>query len=352
MTILEAAPPAPAEADLERVRHVEPYPDYDKDNRYATVNNFGYTMSDGFAYHVVDACPKEPYLQSDTAVVMTTPWFVHPKYGYMEDLTTLLLKEGYRVIVVGAEGSAPSYDVGLLKKLQLLGQISLLNSGENLNAIAMHRLRDSESRPNVMIGTGSSRGHMVGMALNGLVYADFAAGAYPVKQPGDGFVDFTFRIVPGEVPNFARRIAGLGPKLVKYSRTGAIHPRELAHQIMTGPAIWSGQAGEISANAEPAVPSLLTFFSLDRPSKVDVQTSMLSHRIDTIIEIIEGRHMDIPAWYMIEGFMLRMATLREMRGFDGDFASPDVDYDRLRQVHHEILGDRLLEVIRLGEGGK
>ncbi len=213
---------------------------------------------DGQIYPVVIG--KTADRRSDITIGQTTAWWTHTDGHNFHDLLRYMA-HGRDVVLVGSEGTNHgSYRGELGKMMQCLGDISLTRSARNFHAVmdAVTYARPVQTRR--MYLTGKSRGSMVGMGVlnrsvmlqhdRTFVGADLKAPCFPVKFDFEHVPELAKQIV-SEPQHLAAWIAKLTLKhLVHYPSTLDIQWQSILFQLATGPALFSGEAGELARDID------------------------------------------------------------------------------------------------------
>src|SRR5690606_13422133 len=124
----------------------------------------------------------------------------------------------------------------------------------DMNAIVDHKLSQNPVRQDGYIGLGESRGAMIGMGLNKLLYADFTAPCFyrPPKI-------YELPVVAGQLVPEIATLGKLAVNLMRPSRqhyyaTLHTNPEYYIHEILKIKMLLSGQAGRLALSQSDDIP--------------------------------------------------------------------------------------------------
>lgn len=277
-------------------------------------------MSDGTQYPVVVGSPETP--RSDTAVVFTTAWLTSTKGHNMRTLLRMM-KQGHTTLMIGPEGEATNPELSLVRKLDQARTITLGKTACDMNAIVDYKLSQSPVRQDGYIGLGESRGAMVGMGLDKLIYADFTAPCFyrPPKI-------HELPIVAGQLAPEIATLGKLAVSLLKPSRrhyyaTLHTNPEYYLHEILKIKMLLSGQAGKLALSQPDEIPMHIRVYKNDSWSQIDEWKSFGEERELTHVETVHGCHLDIARADTLNNITTRLSEITRQRGYDGSYENVD-----------------------------
>lgn len=296
-------------------------------------------MSDGTLYPVVVGNPSKKQLRSDTAIVFTTAWLTstkgHNRYNMMR-----MMKIGYPTIMIGPEGEETNHNISLAKRVELAATTSLFKISHDMNRVLDEVMPDLNVRQDEIITLGESRGAMEAPGFNvaqytpnrRAVYGDhtspcFARPPHLSELPG-GLVQLTKEV---------KALGSLALQLPFQSRgrhySGTVH-KNLEYYLKEPfkvPQIMSGQAGTLARAAREDTPLHIRVFTGDNWSQKDEWKDIYDGRDHVNVEAVHGLHLNIADAETLDNITLRLNTLTETRGLDGDFKA--IDFKPIIALH-------------------
>lgn len=236
---------------------------------------------------------------TDVPVIATTAWTTSNR-GHNEHTARRFVREGSPVIIQGAEGS---FRPGLFRTPVPNEEISLrLSAGALLTASQFAAAAHPDSiHPTERTLIGESRGGMVGMGVLALAnefgqtvaFADLTAPCFPRGLQLSDIQKFSEQFI--SEPKTFIKLAGKFAlrQLLHYPSTVDPHPYAMAHQIGLGPALFSGEAGDLARLIDNDPIVHVTCFDDDFASMPDEWDEIFADNPNSRITLLEGSHLSI-----------------------------------------------------------
>lgn len=263
------------------------------------VERYGSVDAAGYGRAGLVGIPRNPI--TTVPVIATTAWFTSTE-GHNLHTGLKFLDAGVPFIIQGAEGShrpgwrrlrPPSNGINLTDSAAALLGFSHYVAGEHKNVI-------HKSEREVI---GESRGGMVAMGVLALaesydqqvLMADLTAPCFPRPFSLEDIKNFKDQLIAEP-----KTMVGLAGKmamrlLVHYPQTLDLHPLSLVHQLAIGPALFSGEAGDL-ASVIPGDPIIhVTCFDDDFASMPNEWDNILNpdENENRRITLLKGSHLTI-----------------------------------------------------------
>lgn len=300
------------------------------------LRRFGFTTAAGYTYAGLLGMPKKEL--SDMPFVSTSAWTTSDR-GHNEHTGRVAVKEGHPFIFVSQEGgyrpeisNFPVPKRGLTLARSAAAVLSFASKVANENKYSI----DAEKR----ILLGESRGGMVGMGVLALdqyfdqeiVYADLTAPCFP---RGFERTDITklARHIYSE-PRSLIKMAGkftLG-KLLHYPSTLDLHPYSVAHQIAIGPALFSGEAGDMARLIDRDKIVHITCYNDDFASMPDEWRKIFANHPNVRVTNLEGSHLTLADPETMDYIHARRRAFRDLGGDDGRTVPGQLMFDRAHKL--------------------
>jgi hypothetical protein len=260
------------------------------------IQRLGFTTLAGYSYDAVLGIPTNRQV-TDIPNLHTSAWLTTSR-GHYEHMIRKFVFEGVPSIFVGAEGS---YHDSM--KPPRLNGITLTKS-----AAAVLRFSEEISSslkyiidPTKRLLYGESRGAMVGMGIIALakafdqdiLFADLIAPCFPRKFEISDAINLSKHIIhePVSVVQLAGKV---GPgRLIHYPSTLDLHPTSFASQVAIGPALFSGEAGELAQLIDEEKIIHITCFNDDFASMPMQWLQIFKNYKDVRITLLDGTHLTI-----------------------------------------------------------
>lgn len=300
------------------IKHIVPH-SYQQ-FRSGTVLRETACMDDGTQYPVVTGLPKTS--RSDTAVVFTTAWLTSTKGHNMRTLLRIL-KQGHTALMIGPEGEAANPELSFMHKLNQARTITLGKTACDMNTVVDHKLSQNPVRQDGYIGLGESRGAMIGMGLNKLIYADFTAPCFYRPPKIHELPTVAGQLVP-EIATLGKLAVNLvRPSRQHYYATLHTNPEYYVHEILKIKMLLSGQAGKLALSQSDDIPMHIRLYKNDGWSQIDEWEAFGKERELTRVETVHGYHLDIARADTLDNITKRLAEITQQRGYDGSYENVD-----------------------------
>jgi len=259
------------------------------------LERYGFTTINGYSYDAVVGLPSKQ--TTDIPVLSTGAWFTS-SHGHNEHAMLHMMRSGSPVIFVGAEGSHHPHTF-----IKPKTNISMAGSA----AATLNFAKEASNQHSSVIDSvkrmliGESRGAMVGMGIIAIdqlfgqevVFADLTAPCFPRR-----FIPEDILRIPGHLPNLPISIGRLAmrlgiKRLVHYPATIDPHPYAMAHQIAIGPALLSGEAGDLARLITPEKIIHITCFDHDFASMKSEWQKIFANHPNVRITPLKGSHLTI-----------------------------------------------------------
>jgi len=299
--------------------------------REGYLERYGFVTAGGYAYDAVVGMPRDQ--RTDIPVLATAAWFTSSR-GHNEHAVRHLMRAGSPVIFVGSEGS---YRPGNLVKpttgITLAGSAAATLRFAQEAADQHHYLFDAQKR----IVIGESRGAMTGLGMLSIdrlfdqevVFADITAPCFPEAfAPIKHSREFLGYAVTEPI-SFAKVLAHLTLKQVKhYPATLDPHPYALAHQLAMGPALFSGEAGDLARLVPKNKLVHITCFNGDVASMQSEWQRIFVDHSNVRITPLEGSHLTIADPETLAYIEARNQAFHEEYAKDSELATGQQVFDR------------------------
>lgn len=252
----------------------------------------------GYGYAGIIGTPNQP--ESEVPIIATSAWSIST-HGHNERVMRNMVRAGNYVMFLGSEGSfRPN------QKPEPISPIRLENSAAAVLNFAYHTAdelnqegHDIEQSKRIVIG--ESRGGMTAMGIAALdnefgqevILADLTAPCLPRKMKlGD--ISRLINQISGEPKEIIRLGGSLAlSRLIHYPSTIDPHPESLKHQIASGPALFSGDSGELARHIRKDLPMHITVFENDFASMPDDWSEIFKDHPDVRITPLSGSHLTL-----------------------------------------------------------
>jgi hypothetical protein len=256
---------------------------------------FGLKTKSGHSYSAAVGMPTAKQ-SSDIPIIQTGAWLTS-SMGHNEHTLRTFVNNGTPFFFVGPEGSyhsscnslKPEFDITLAKSAAAVLRFSQI----------IPELFDVNITDRALIG--ESRGAMVGMGVLALdsvfgqkiIFADLIAPCFPRKlEPSDALkLSGHLFHEPVSILKLAFKL-GI-PRLIHYPSTIDLHPTALLSQIAIGPALFSGEAGELAKLIENDKIIHITCFNDDFASMPKEWQEIFIDNDNIRITILDGSHLTI-----------------------------------------------------------
>ena len=275
------------------------FPDY---HATGTLHTDGVIMKDTTAYAVLRAIPHEPV--TDISIGLTPAWFTSTR-GHNRHTIEHFMRLGVPGIAIGIEGSYRNESSATLtSQLNAIRSQSLLRSAHHIHKI-YDTIQSNEDKLRItthdIILLGESRGAMIGkgiLALAGLYdrnipYADITAPCFPEKFSVTKAPNLMKQVIR-EPMEFAKMFGSISLRsMVHYPASIDLHPRAVLNNISIGPALFSGESGDLARHIPKEQNMHITTFHDDFASMPHVWDELYVDYPNVRIERIEGAHLTI-----------------------------------------------------------
>ncbi len=299
--------------------------------RYGFVTNLGYT------YDATVGIPLNPATNIPT--LQTSAW-VTSSHGHNEHTLRRFVESGSPFIFVGPEGSyRPNSKYPIPKD-----GISLASSAAAVlnfsKEISFGHQYDFD--PALRSVIGESRGAMTAMGILALdsvfnqevIFADLTAPCFPRKAEIRDILKLSGHLI--SEPRSILKLAGkLGlSRLIHYPSTIDPHPYSLAHQIAMGPALFSGEAGDLARLISNDKVLHITCFDDDFASMPKVWKDIFENHNDVRITLLEGSHLTIADPETLKYLVARNMALRQQLASN---SNQNIDGQAIFDYAHHIV---------------
>ena len=346
------------------IQHLEPV-----DIEFGTTHRYGFQTEAGYLYAANVTIPHKQ--TTDISVLSTGAWGTSTR-GHNENTGADLAELGIPFIHVGNEGSYHPWGIPPIPKrgLTLVGSAgAALAFSEEVTKRDFPYLLHPELRTAI----GESKGGMEGMALPTLasafgqkiLMADFTATCMPKKPSIKELFQFGDQLVRGETIGAARLAGRLAVDVLAHMpSTIDLNPYAFAHQVAKGPAIFSGEAGDLSRLLDENFVLHKTIFKGDGWSMVEEWVKIFGGSSNVRINQLDGIHLTIADPETKTFVMSRQMAFRDLyeqndrrqQDQDGNelFSGQDIwnlAHEYYNQCAKALPGGMIQTVIRLAVGG-
>ena len=304
------------------------------DSRDGYIRRLGFRTAAGYAYAALVGVPYKQ--ETEIPVMYTTAWWTSTE-GHNERTARNLMRLGNVVMMVGAEGS---WHDGRLSKPET--KITLSGSAAATLRFTQEVIDDYKYfvDPIRRVLIGESRGAMVGMGILALdedfsqdiKFADLTAPCFPRKfKPSDALL--LASQIYHEPVSTAKLIGKLTTnRLLHYPGTIDANPYSVAHQVMIGPALFSGEAGDLARQIDTDKIIHITCFQNDKASMQKEWSSIFANNSNVRIVPLEGSHLSLADPQTLDYILARNSAFKQAYENNGDEIKPDDIY----QVAHTL----------------
>ncbi|MCA9332547.1 hypothetical protein KDA00_01595 [Candidatus Saccharibacteria bacterium] len=260
------------------------------------LQRFGFTTELGYSYDAIIGIPVINQ-RTDIPILQTSAWFTS-SHGHNEHTLRSFVAEGVPYIFVGPEGSFRTKSKQKPEEaITLASSAAAVLSFSRYIAEGEERFIDKHKRTLI----GESRGAMVGMGIlamdamfdQDVIFADLTAPCFPRGFEAKDILKLSGHLIsePTSLLKLAGRI-GLS-RLVHYPSTIDPHPKGLASQIAIGPALFSGEAGDLARLINYDKIIHITCFNDDFASMPDEWDKIFKEFPNVRITPLDGSHLTI-----------------------------------------------------------
>ncbi len=305
------------------------------DNGY--IQRYGFITNLGYAYDAAVGIPN--VLSTDIPAIQTSAWVTSSR-GHNEHTLRRFVENGLPFIFVGPEGSyRPDGKYPIPKEgISLASSAAAVLNFTTEIASGYHYTLDQKKR----ILIGESRGAMAGMGMLALdelfgqdiVFADLTAPCFPRKAELKDLLGLSGHLI--SEPKSILKLAGkLGlSRLIHYPSTIDPHPYSIAHQIGMGPALFSGEAGDLARLITNDKIIHITCFDDDFASMPKVWREIFANHKNVRITPLEGSHLTIADPETLDYILARNHAFR-----NAHVAKKELDGQQIFNDAHNLISD-------------
>ena len=278
-----------------------------------TIRRIGIVTKNGYGYAGLIGIPENQ--QSSLPIIGTSAWFTSTE-GHNERVMRNFMRAGNYTVFLGSEGSyRPEYN------LDPNTPITLSDSAAAVLNFAYHSCReldDDDHNIDIIdrLLVGESRGGMVGMGIialaeefnQNIIMADLTAPCLPRKMKLADIRNLSSQILsePKEIIRLGGNLAL--SRLVHYPETLDLSPTSLKYQLLIGPALFSGEAGELARHIDKEQLLHITVFENDFASMPDVWREIFADFPNVRITPLPGSHLTLADLETLQFIIARNKT--------------------------------------------
>jgi hypothetical protein len=300
------------------------------------------TMHNGRHYEVVTGEPTRQRV--DVPVVFTTALGTSTN-GHNRHTMDQLLKAGYPVVMIGAEGGRgewPKSKESLQRFMRNLLTIRLAETAENMHSIMNVVDAKNTHTPKRAINIGESRGAMAGMGFKAraerfdreVIYSDLTAATFPTPTKGTlGHLSLLHTLATNSLVVGNVSVADIVRQPNRLLGSINMSPHFLLHVVATLPTLIHGDAGKLAREIDTDAKIHNTFFASDAWCQAEGWNDLFKDHPYVVNTIAPGNHMAIVQRKTLTARMRRLNGLRDELVANGEQAD-QIDWERVHMAGH------------------
>lgn len=305
--------------------------------RDGEIRRVGFRTEAGYAYSSLIGVPFNP--TNEIPVMFTSAWLTSTE-GHNEHTARNLMRLGNMVMLVGAEGSWHNAGHRFTKpNISLSGSAAAML---NFTDYISHEYKYIIDRHKRLL-IGESRGAMVGMGALALdkyfnqeiKFADLTAPCFPRKFKARDSLLLASQVLQEPVSTFKFINRLTLSKLIHSPSTLDLNLYSFGHQVAIGPALFSGEAGEMASKIDKDKMIHITCFNNDKASMLKHWKRIFKDYSNVHIVPLEGGHLSLADPETLAYILGRNTAFQELNTEKGD----NIESSELYLKAHKIVSN-------------